>query len=288
MSVTYGFFNAIDSDRVYNADQMSEYFKGLITDGVYESVGNALYVQQEATPSMNVKVGTGRAIINCKWLENDAVEIIPITAASVAYPRYTAVVVRLDMSERTMSIVTKDGTPSASPVKPQMTNTDSIKEICLAMIYVSAGVTSITQANIQDTRGTSLCGWITGLIRQVDTSELYDQYQTAFEEYYNQMRTAFDEWFADLTDDLNVDTYIQRYEKHWTYSSAAQFNPTGYTYSASDIIDVYINGLRGDPTTDYTLSVVSNNLWITLASGLTGAHVDMYATKSLIGFSQGA
>ena len=102
------------------------------------------------------------------------------------------------------------------------------------------------------------------------------------------MRAAFDEWFADLTEDLNVDTYIQRYEKHWTYSSAAQFNPTGYTYSASDIIDVYINGLRGDPTTDYTLSVVSNNLWITLASGLTGAHVDMYATKSLIGFSQGA
>lgn len=287
MSVTYGFFNALDGDRVYNADQMSEYFKGLISDGVFESVGDALYVQQEATPSMNVKVGTGRAIINCKWLENDAVAIIPITAASVAYPRYTAVVVRLDMSERTMSIVTKDGTPSASPVKPQMTNTDSIKEICLAMIYVSAGVTRITQANIQDTRGTSLCGWITGLIRQVDTSELYDQYQTAFEEYYTQMRTAFDEWFADLTEDLNVDTYVKRFSQRLTYTAPFTFAPTGYTYESTDIFEVFINGLLGIPNTDYFILINNNQPRISVQAG-SGAHVDVIVLKSIIGMTGGA
>ena len=287
MSVTYGFFNAIDSDRVYNADQMSEYFKGLISDGVFESVGNALYVQQEATPSMNVKVGTGRAIINCKWLENDAVEILPISAASVAYPRYTAVVVRLDMSERTMSIVTKDGTPSASPVKPQMTSTDSIKEICLAMIYVGANVTKITQANIQDTRGTNLCGWITGLIRQVDTSELYDQYQTAFEEYYEQMRTAFDEWFADLTEDLNVDTYIKRFSQRLTYTGTFTFAPTGYTYESTDIFEVFINGLLGIPNTDYFILINNNQPNISVQAG-SGAHVDVIVFKSIIGMTGGA
>lgn len=287
MSVTYGFFNALDGDRVYNADQMSEYFKGLISDGVFESVGDALYVQQEATPSMNVKVGTGRAIINCKWLENDAVEIIPITAASVAYPRYTAVVVRLDMSERTMSIVTKDGAPSASPVKPQMTNTDSIKEICLAMIYVSAGVTRITQANIQDTRGTNLCGWITGLIRQVDTSELYDQYQTAFEEYYTQMRTAFDEWFADLTEDLNVDTYVKRFSQRLTYTAPFTFAPTGYTYESTDIFEVFINGLLGIPNTDYFILINNNQPNISVQAG-SGAHVDVIVLKSIIGMTGGA
>ena len=38
MAVTYGFFSSLNSDRLYNADQMSNYFKGLITNGVYESV----------------------------------------------------------------------------------------------------------------------------------------------------------------------------------------------------------------------------------------------------------
>ena len=42
--VTYGFFNSVDGDRRYTADQMSNYFKGLISDGVYEGLGSALVV----------------------------------------------------------------------------------------------------------------------------------------------------------------------------------------------------------------------------------------------------
>lgn len=287
VSVTYGFFNAIDGDRVYNADQMSEYFKGLISNGVFESVGDALYVRQEPTASMNVQVSTGRAIIDCKWLENDAVEVLPITEASVAYPRYTAVVVRLDVSARTMSIVTKDGIASANPTKPSISNTDLIKELCLAMIYVGAGATKITQANIQDTRGTNLCGWITGLIRQVDTSELYDQYQTAFEEYYTQMRTAFDEWFADLTEDLNVDTYVKRFSQRLTYTAPFTFAPTGYTYESTDIFEVFINGLLGIPNTDYFILINNNQPNISVQAG-SGAHVDVIVLKSIIGMTGGA
>ena len=32
-----GFFNSINSDRGYNADDISDYFKGLITDGVFKN-----------------------------------------------------------------------------------------------------------------------------------------------------------------------------------------------------------------------------------------------------------
>ena len=207
---------------------------------------------------MNVKVGTGRALINCKWLENDATIVLPITAAAASYNRYTAVIVRLDVSARTMSITTKNGNYSTNPIKPTMTNTDLIKEICLAMIYVGKGVTSITQANIQDTRGTNLCGWITGLIEQVDTSELYAQYQSAFNQYYNQMRASFDAWFADLTQELNVDTYVEHYTKTITgneiLTPRGYFSPDGYTYASTDIFYVYINGLLGVEGTDYTLT----------------------------------
>lgn len=40
MAVTYGFFNSVNGDRKYNADQMSSYFDGLVTDGVYEKIGD--------------------------------------------------------------------------------------------------------------------------------------------------------------------------------------------------------------------------------------------------------
>ena len=66
MAITYGYFNSVNGDRTYNADQMSEYFDGLVSNGVYESVGGALQVT--AGSGMTVNVASGRGIINCKWL----------------------------------------------------------------------------------------------------------------------------------------------------------------------------------------------------------------------------
>ena len=44
MSVTYGFYNSINGDRKYNALEMSSIFDGIIVDGVYMSIGDALNV----------------------------------------------------------------------------------------------------------------------------------------------------------------------------------------------------------------------------------------------------
>ena len=69
MAITCGFFNSIDGDRLYNADQMSTYFKGLIGQGVYNSVGGGLQVV--AANNFSVDVKTGRAIVGdvLKWIE---------------------------------------------------------------------------------------------------------------------------------------------------------------------------------------------------------------------------
>ena len=34
MSLTSGFYNSLDGDRTYNAEQMSELFDGIINDGI--------------------------------------------------------------------------------------------------------------------------------------------------------------------------------------------------------------------------------------------------------------
>lgn len=287
MAITYGFFNSSNGDRKYNADQMSQYFKGLISSGVFENVGGALQVI--AGTGMTVQVKTGRAVIDYKWVENDAVLNLDITQSHGALNRWTAVVVRLDVTNRLITITTKDGTAASNPTKPSMDNTSTTKEICLAYVYVAAGVTSISQADITDMRPSSLCGWITGLINQVDTSELFIQYQTAYEGFLSEMTEDFDEWFETLTDQLNVNTYIKEYSKQVTFNgtsgeNAIALDMTGYTYRADDVIRVHINGLLGVADTDYTLST-SGTPTITTQATASGTVVDIEVLKSKIGFA---
>ena len=285
MSVKYGFFNAVDGDRTYDADSMSEYFKGLVSDGVYESVGGALQVL--AGSGLVVNVQTGRAIIDCKWMELDAVEAVTISEANSVLNRYTAVVARLDVTEREMVIDTVDGTPASSPTKPSITYNSSIKEICLAMVYVPAGATAITQANITDTRASSLCGWVTGLIKQVNTADLFLQWQTAYQAYYDAMTAQFEAWFESLTQQLNVNTFIKHFDKVSTLDgsiTSVSLNMTGYTYSPSDIVNVYINGLYATAGTDYNLSVSGDTATITDLPAVDGTVINIQVLRSQIGF----
>lgn len=291
MAITYGFFNSVDGDRRYDADEMSQYFDGLVSDGVYEMVGGALQVKAVSGGGMTVQVQTGRAIIECKWLRNDAVLTLEITQAHVTLNRWTAVVVRLDRVNRLMTITTKDGTSASSPVKPAMTRDASVYELCLAYIYVGAGATSIIQSDITDMRPSSACGWITGLVKQVDTSQLFLQWQTAYENYYAQMTQEFDEWFSTLTELLNVNTYIQAYRKRVTYTGSETtethkipLDMTGYTYEESDIIEVHINGLKGCENVDYTLDTTTTPYSINPVAASAGTVVDIEVLKSRIGF----
>ena len=299
MAITYGFFNSLNGDRVYNADDMSEYFKGLISDGVYENVGGALQVLASSTPDMNVNVQTGRAIINSKWLESDAVEVLPITAAHVTLNRYTAVVIHLDMSARTISLITKDGTPASTPLKPTLTNGATVKEFCLAYVYVAAGATSITQANITDNRAnTNECGWITGLIDQVDTSTLFNQWESAYNESIADMtawetaqQAAFNSWFSTLTSQLTVGAYIEQYQKvveiGASDSKIIPLNMTGYTYDASDIFIVILNGLVATEAYDYLLDTSKTpvEMHVNLVNA-TDELVDIRVLKSQLGTAQ--
>lgn len=281
MAVTYGFFNSVNGDRTYDADQMSEYFDGLVSNGVYEGVGGALQVL--AGTGMTVEVQSGRGLINCKWLNNNSVLTLNLTPANAILNRYTAIVLRLDIVNRLMTITTKDGENASSPIKPTMRNDASMVELCLAYVYVGAGVSSISQSNIEDMRGSSLCSWVTGLIEQVDTSQLFLQYQTAYEEQYE----AFEEWFAALTQELHINTYVDQYHKRVVLESGVSnvipLDMTGYTYDSDDIINVYINGLFATATYDYTIDTTATPVEIQPTATATGTEIYIEVFKSVIG-----
>lgn len=298
MAITYGFFNAIKQsdgtyDRTYNADQMSTYFEGLVSDGVYESVDDAMQVL--AGTGMQVQVRAGRAIIDSKWIKNTAAYPLTINAAHVTLNRYTAIVIRLDLSARTIAITTKDGENATAPVKPTITNSETIKEMCLAYIYVGRGVTSISQANIEDTRpDNNVCGWVTGIVQQVDTSKLFLQYQTAYEQQLQTMQdwqeaqeTAFNTWFSALTDQLQVNTYIQKYHKAINIGSKNGIFPLdmdGYTYASSDILFINVNGVVLTEGYDYILDTSKSPVEIHTNADLDAENIlEITVLKSKIG-----
>ena len=220
MSVTSGFFNSLNGDRRYNAEQMSAIFDGIINDGVFASIGTAFGVK--ADTGNVITVGIGRAWFNSTWLLNDA--ILPITAdvSEVLLDRYDAVVIEIDHSEtvRAGSIKIVKGTPSSSPQYPTMVSTLDVHQYPLAYIYRKAGSSDITQSNIKSMIGTSSCPYITGILQVVNIDNVVAQWQDQWTQWFtketeednNQMaewmsdsQLTFNTWFGNLQTILDGD-----------------------------------------------------------------------------------
>ena len=121
MSLTSGFFNSVNGDRTYNADQFTSMFDGVVIDGVFGSYGDSFNV----TPGsgLGVIVGTGRAWFNHTWSYNDAPINIALASASSSGSRYDAIVLKVDTTDtvRANSIEVISGSTAVSPVKPHWT-----------------------------------------------------------------------------------------------------------------------------------------------------------------------
>ena len=277
MAITYGFFNSVDGDRKYNAEQMSTYFDGLVSDGIFQSVGKKFSVTAGA--GLTVNVDTGRALIECHWLKNDNVLTIALDSADVQNDRKDLIVIKLDYSARTMGVEYISGAESVK-------NTETVKYLTLAKITVPAGATTITQANIKDIRGSALCPWVTGLVKQVDTADLFTQYETAYEEMVQQMinwwadrRNAFNTWFNSLTTSLNVNLNLTKQEFSYTTTAETDIIPLVSDYQNTDILLVHVNGVLFADT-EYTIEAGNIKLAKTITAGNT---VTQILIKSIIG-----
>lgn len=292
MALSYGFFNSLNNDRLYNAEDIGRYLQGIISSGVYADKSSNLQVL--STGGMGVAVQAGRGMFDYHYLDNDEPYPLTLTVGS-SLARYDAVVVRLDLTERKITLELKEGTPAATPDPPALTRTSTVKEYMLAKIYVEKMTTSITQGEITDTRAdTSVCGWVTGVIDQVDTSTLFVQWQTAYEAAYAAMlakiadeQAALDDFMAALTEDLNVLTYIQEYTNVVTLEAASATVTIGITdYDATvDVLLVNVGGLVWQKS-GYTVNGTGSSATVTFTSPLkSGDKIEFRVLKSKIGSS---
>lgn len=277
MALRYGFFNSRNGDRLYNADDISGFFYNLISNGVLATPSTNLQVQ--AGSGMTVSVSPGYGMIQAKYIDLTTAQSVQLTAADIALDRIDRIVLRLDRQNRQIVIAAKTGTPAANPAAPALTRTTDIWELSLARIYVAAGATSITQAEITDERSnTSVCGYITGMIDQIDTTELFAQFTAAFEH-----------WYDGVKDEVLRNTLVRRY----TSSTAStemrtRLFPIGIPeFNASlDTLNVYVNGFRLNPGTDYTLEYTAETgdyVALTKSLDVAGTPVDFEVLKSIDG-----
>ena len=158
MSIESGFFNSVNGDRVYSADDINNFFKGVLDDGIFKNYDGDLAVT--AGSGLSVNVDGGKAIVFSKYVQNTGVLNLQLTASDTL-PRYDAVVVGVDLESRTGGIYVKTGTPGVAPSYPPILNTDSVKELCLAYVYVAALSTAVASTDIVDKRSDpSVCGYV--------------------------------------------------------------------------------------------------------------------------------
>lgn len=274
MAIKYGFFNSVDGDRKYDADDIGNYFLKLISDGVFATPATAMQVT--AVSGMTVQVAAGWGFIKCKYLNNTAAAQFTLANADVVLNRIDRVVMRLDSTNRLMTIAVKQGTAASTPTAPALTRvTGGVWELSLAQIYVGAGVTTITQANITDERAdTSLCGYVTGLIEQIDTTNLFAQFTA-----------AFNAWFSNVQESVTSTTIITQYRNTYTTPDSTSVTTISIGIpqynSALDVLNVYVNGFRLCKGVDYTES--SGSITLTNALDVAGTVVEFEVLKSVDG-----
>jgi hypothetical protein len=187
MTVTYGFYDSLAGDRKYNAEQMSRLFEGIITNGVFQSIGGYLLVLPNT--GMTVKVSSGRAWFNLTWTHNDADLPLTLDPSEVALNRIDSIILEVNknLDVRANSIKILKGTPASSPVAPTLANTSLLKQYALANIYVGMGVTSIISANITNKIGSAETPFITGILETIDAATLLSQFEAQFNAWFNNL-----------------------------------------------------------------------------------------------------
>lgn len=214
MSLTYGFYNSIGGDRKYNALQMSSIFDGIIKDGVYMTIGDALAVKQSS--GMTVTIGEGRAWFNHTWTLNDSLYPITLDASDVLLNRIDAIVLEVNANTtvRANSFKIVKGTPATNPAKPTMIKGELLNQHPLAYITVGKGVASITQANIENAIGTSDCPYVTGVLKGMDIDKLVAQWGAQWAEW---LSSNTDAWKAFMSDNTNEwKSFMAKNKNEWS------------------------------------------------------------------------
>lgn len=196
MTVSSGFFNSVNHDRLYDAEQLSSIFDGIIIDGVYENYGEAFMVTANPDANSSVIIGTGRAWFDHTWTVNDSQFAMQLDPPNELLGRTDAIVLDIDRTQETRknSIIYIKGSESSPELPPSFINEDLHKQYPIAYISRPAGPNSaVNQQNITITVGTSVCPVVTGILDAQNLENLWQQLDDEFNTWWDGIKDTLDE-----------------------------------------------------------------------------------------------
>lgn len=217
-------------DREYLAADFARYFKQFIGNGVYAQPANGLKVS--ASGNMGIAVNKGDAFVDGYHGHSEETTNLILDEGDTSLGRIDRVVMRLNLLDRQWEVAIVKGTPQAVPKAPDLQRytgeAGNYYELGLATITVKANAVSITDAEVTDTRlNKDVCGIVSGVIEQIDTTALYTQYESFLsqsiqnwttikeqqqqawqqqtqkqEEEFNKKMTEIDAWYSGVKDEI--------------------------------------------------------------------------------------
>lgn len=143
-------------------------------------------MQVTSAGGMKVNIASGSCFINgyCGYSDGENVTLNVGDSNNV---RYDAILARLDLKKRDIHIEVIEGDYSDSKEnaeKPLPLQNEMYHDLILAYVFVGSGVSEISASEIYDTRpDNQLCGLVTGVINQISTTELFNQFHAEWNKF---------------------------------------------------------------------------------------------------------
>lgn len=269
------FFNSINGDRRYKAEEWADYFSSFIGNGVFGYASDNLLVS--AVSGMTIAIGAGKAWINGYFYHNTEALTTALATADGVLNRIDRVVLRWSLAARSIAVAVKQGVAASTPVAPTMQRDADVYEMALADVLVGKGVLLILQSNITDQRlNSTLCGLVTQTIIAFDTSHYADQINSllaeteqrvnadilALSEQLNtqldENQAAFDAWFARLQATLDGNVAGNLFDKIDAHEQSGGIHVTLTQKNAWDAVAAY---------TDYVRKTIQQEMQAALVAG---------------------
>lgn len=190
MAITYGFYNSVNGDRKYSAEQFTELISSMITEGVFENIGNRFRVSEYGNTT--ISVDTGRCWFNGVWIKNDSDKDVDLEAWNPSNPddkRIDLVCLYVDKGNRTAGIRIKAGYSSTSTPDKPIATANELPIAELHRVYNSTRGSAISK--IVNLVGTSDCPYVTATLPIKDISNVLNAWGSEFKEWWEAVKDVY-------------------------------------------------------------------------------------------------
>ena len=280
MAEHYSFFDAQGAegsyDRTYSSADVAAYFASFIGNGVYASPANQLKVSP-TNGKMAVNVAVGKAWINGYFYElSDSAKELTIATGDANNPRIDKVVCSLNLSNRLIELKVIQGAASANPQPPTHSREDDVFDLVLAEVAVAAGAIELSDEDITDKRpDNTVCGFVTGVVEQIDTTGLFSQYDAEFNTWFEGIQGILDEDTAG-----NLANQITAIQEKMEETVTVAKGGTGATTASQALANL------GAAPASHTHAVADITGTLPVSKGGTGA-TTAYAALQALGITLG-